>query len=267
MKLLKLSILPLVIALAACSGDDGAVGPAGPAGPQGPAGPAGPQGPQGESGDASTTAVFEVQLINLTLRQPLSPVAVMAHSVGFNPFIDGEPASAGVELLAEGGDNSGLLAEAVAADEHLDSTSTMGPIPPFTIGNPNGPIVELSFPIEELDNARLSIVSMLVHTNDAFTGTNAFNISSMEVGQTVRINAPTWDAGTEANTETAASMPGPDFGGEGFNAARDDVFDRVHFHQGVVTSASVESGLATADLTDVHRFDNPTARIIITRTE
>jgi hypothetical protein len=191
----------------------------------------------------------------------------MAHRVGFNPFIDGESASDGVELLAEGGDNSGLLAEAVAADEHLDSASTSGPIPPLALGDPNGPSVEISFPANELDNARLSIVSMLVHTNDAFTGTNAFNISNMEVGQTIRLNAPTWDAGTEANSEVAGLMPGPDFGGEGFNAARDDVFDRVHFHQGVLTSASVESGLATADLTEEHRFDNPTARVIITRIE
>ncbi len=63
------------------------------------------------------------------------------------------------------------------------------------------------------------------------------------------------------------NMPGPDFGGEGFNPARDDLFDRVHFNQGAVTSASVESGLATSSLEERHRFDNPSTRIAITRTQ
>ena len=40
--------------------------------------------------------------------------------------------------------------------------------------------------------------------------------------------------GTEANTETAATIPG--LGGEGTNLTRDDIIDRVRFHQGVVTN-------------------------------
>lgn len=62
-------------------------------------------------------------------------------------------------------------------------------------------------------------------------------------------------------------MPGPDFGGEGFNAARDDIIDRVRFHQSVVTSVSTESGLATSDLLERHRFLNPSSRIVVTRTQ
>lgn len=208
-------------------------------------------------------ATFEVSVTNLTLAQPLSPVAVMLHRAGFNSFIDGETASLALELMAEGGDNTDVLGEVAAAAEHLASGSTAGPVPPSSASD----VVSLSFPSDQLDDVRLSVVTMLVHTNDAFSGVNANNVSNMAVGDSITFTGPTWDAGTEANDELGVSLPGPDFGGEGFNAARDDRIDRVRFHQGVVTSASVESGLATSSLAERHRFDNPTTRITITRTE
>lgn len=208
-------------------------------------------------------ATFTVEVTNLTLAQPLSPVAVMMHQAGFNSFIDGEPASLALELLAEGGDNTDVLGEAAAAAEFLASASSVGPIPPLAVSAP----IELSFPSDQLDDVRLSVITMLVHTNDAFSGSNAFNISNMEVGDVVRLNGPTWDSSTEANTEAGTDMPGPDFGGEGFNPVRDDAFDRVHFHQGVVTNASLESGFADSDLEERHRFDNPSTRIVVTRTQ
>lgn len=87
----------------------------------------------------------------------------------------------------------------------------------------------------------------------------------------------TWDAGTEANTETAATMPGPAAsaaggGGEaaGYDVVRDDLADAVRLHQGVVTSANADDpsreGLSTSVLTEAHRFDFPTSRVVITRT-
>ncbi|MEM7281169.1 MAG: spondin domain-containing protein [Pseudomonadota bacterium] len=208
-------------------------------------------------------ATFEVSVTNLTLAQPLSPVAVMFHRAGFNSFIDGETSSLALELLAEGGDNTDVLGEVAAATEHLASGSTAGPVPPSAFSD----VVTLSFPSDQLDDVRLSVITMLVHTNDAFSGMNATNISNMEVGQSITFTGPTWDAGTEANDELGVSMPGPDFGGEGFNPNRDDRLDLVRFHQGVVTSASVESGLASSSLVERHRFDNPTTRITVTRTE
>ena len=208
-------------------------------------------------------ATFEVSVTNLTLAQPLSPVAVMLHRAGFNSFIDGETASLALELMAEEGDNTDVLGEVAASAEHLASGSTAGPVPPLSASD----AVSLSFPSDQLDDVRLSVVTMLVHTNDAFSGANANNVSDMEVGDSITFTGPTWDAGTEANDELGISIPGPDFGGEGFNAARDDRIDRVRFHQGVVTSTSVESGLATSSLVERHRFDNPTTRITITRTE
>lgn len=71
-----------------------------------------------------------------------------------------------------------------------------------------------------------------------------------------------YDAGTEANTEAAAHIPGPAGGGEGFNVARDDIADRVAIHSGVV---SQDDGFAASDLTGQHRFDNPVAQVRIER--
>ena len=118
---------------------------------------------------------------------------------------------------------------------------------------------------------------MLVDTNDAFTGLNAMDISNMEVGDQKAFMTVSWDSGTEANLETADTMPGPAAGAAGgggasagFSAVRDDVVDAVHVHRGVVTNENVSDpsreGLATSVLNESDRWDNPTAKIVVTRT-
>jgi hypothetical protein len=77
------------------------------------------------------------------------------------------------------------------------------------------------------------------------------------------MNMSVWDAGTEANDELAATIPGPAGGGEGFNADRNDD-DRVAFHSGVI---SQDDGLASSALSANHRFLNPGAQLVITRIE
>jgi hypothetical protein len=124
----------------------------------------------------------------------------------------------------------------------------------------------------DADNLRLSVLTMLVDTNDAFTGLNATDISNMAVGETKSFTTISWDSGTEANTETAATMPGPAAqaaggGGApaGFSDVRDDRNDIVHAHRGVVTNATME-GLSTSILDESDRWDNPTAKITVVRT-
>ncbi len=212
---------------------------------------------------SAENAQFDIRVTNLTNAQPLSPVAIMMHRSGFHSFVDGEAASLALETLAEGGNNADVLGEAEAAVQYISSVSTDGPVGPRAIS----PVATLTAPVADLADLRLSVISMLVHTNDAFTGTNAVDISNMAVGASMTFTGPTWDSGTEANSETAASIPGPDFSGEGFNAARDDIIDRVRFHQSVVTNASEEFGLATSSLEERHRFLNPSSRIVVTRVQ
>jgi len=116
----------------------------------------------------------------------------------------------------------------------------------------------------ELPGTRISVATMLVNTNDAFSGLDAILVDSMAVGELLRFRSIAYDAGTEADSEQATAIPGPAGGGEGFNAARDDQADQVSMHSGVV---SRDDGFATSDLTEQHRFDNPVAEILIVRTD
>ncbi len=208
-------------------------------------------------------ALFNVQITNLTHAQPLSPVAVMMHKSGFFSFKDGETASLALEALAEGGNNADILSEVQASIQHVASASTDGPVAPQSAST----VTELTVPADYLSDLRLSVISMLVHTNDGFTGANALNISDMAIGDSLTVTGLTWDSGTEANSETASTLPGPDFSGQGFNVLRDDLIDRVRLHQGAVTNEDTDFGLATSSLKEQHRFLNPTSRIVVTRTQ
>lgn len=275
MNKLSLALLPLVAVLATgCGADDGDNGATGPAGSTGVDGINGSDGTNGTNGtNDGNLAIFTVQLTNLTYGQPFSPAAIVLHEPGFNTFMDGETASIGLEQLAEGGNPAELMSEALAATQYLDAIVTDEATPPRSIGA----MSTLFVPLLDIDNLQISFTTMLVDTNDAFTGLNAANISNMAVGQTKSFMAPTWDAGTEENTETASTIPGPAAvaaggGGAsaGFDAERDDLFDMVHFHRGVVTIANAsdrsKEGLSTSVLTETDRWDNPTARLVVTRT-
>ncbi|MDJ0793561.1 MAG: spondin domain-containing protein [Woeseiaceae bacterium] len=203
------------------------------------------------------TATFEVTVTNLTNGQPLSPIGVIAHADGYSVFSIGAAASVGLEELAEGGDNSVLLAEA-DADANVFATASGGaPISP-------GGRETISIEVLQSDLAgmRLSTSTMLVNTNDAVTMANAVDLSAMQSGDTLTLRTIAYDAGTEADTEMAAHIPGPAGGGEGFNAARDDDADRVSMHSGIV---GADDGFASSSLSNQHRFDNPVSMVRIER--
>ncbi|WP_100658102.1 spondin domain-containing protein [Alteromonas flava] len=194
---------------------------------------------------------YEVTLTNLTNAQPFSPAAIILHAEG-QLFAVGEPASQAIEVMAEGGDNSQLIALDIA----LSAVSGVAPIGP---GNNE----TITVTVEDTTDALLSITTMLVNTNDAFTGLNAISLSELAVGDSWMTTTVAYDAGTEANSEAQGTIPGPVDGGEGYNATRDDV-DYVAMHGGVVTG---DDGLMDSVLTVQHKFDNPVMRVVVTRIE
>ena len=202
-------------------------------------------------------ATFDVTVTNLTNGQPLSPLAVIAHQDGYAVFAVGAAATAGLEMLAEGGDNTALIAEAGADAAVIATASGAAPIGPA-----GSETVSITVPESELPGLAVSVSAMLVNTNDAVTGINGASVADMQVGDSTTWQAIAYDAGTEANTEAAIHIPGPAGGGEGFNAARDDAADRVAMHSGVV---SQDDGFAGSDLSGQHRFDNPVAQIRVER--
>ena len=204
-------------------------------------------------------ASFDVTVTNLTNAQPLSPVAVIAHQDGYAFFSVGSSATAGLEEMAEGGDNAALLAEADADAMVIVTGSGTAPIGPAASETVTIDLLE-----SELPGLRISVGTMLVNTNDAFTGLNAMQVDTMVVGDVLTIHGIAYDSGTEADSELATDIPGPAGGGEGFNAVRDDQADQVAMHAGVVSG---DDGFATSDLTEQHRFDNPVVQVRIDRTD
>lgn len=194
---------------------------------------------------------FSVEVTNITNSQPMSPVAIALHQSG-SFWMQNTTASLALENLAEGGDNSSLLAESFV-DVGVSGTGILGP----------GAMQQLTIITENQQVMYLSLATMLVNTNDAFTGVSKVDVSGMAQGDSVSFRAKAYDSGTEANSEAMGTMPGPADGGEGFNAMRDDG-DFVTGHPGVVTS---DDGLTTSVLNQSHRFDNPVIAIKITRTQ
>ena len=200
---------------------------------------------------------FEISINNLTAAQPLSPALVVMHSTEWSAFTTGEPASVALEELAESGDNSSLFTEASQADTTFSVLSTGTVLTPGA-----SQTVTIDISESRLEGAQLSVVSMPVNTNDAIAAVFDQSYTSLSVGQSVTVTGIAYDAGTELNTETALTIPGPAAGGEGFNAERDDIRDQVHVHSGVVTQ---DDGLATSVLSGIHKWDNPIISVTISR--
>jgi len=211
----------------------------------------------GSSTQSQPPAKFEVTLTNLTAGQPMSPLVAIAHGSGFSLFSVGQPASVGLEHLGEGGETAPLVSLAAASLGYFGSAVGSGAVSPGASS-----MVTLSVNQGNLAAAKLSLASMLVNTNDAIAAVNAHSLSVLNVGTSTRMDLLSYDIGTEANSESAATIPGPAGGGAGFDAARDDIRDAVHLHPGVITA---DDGLSGSALAALHRWDNPVARVTITR--
>ena len=204
---------------------------------------------QGCNTDEDKKREFSVQVFNLTSNQPFSPLAGLLHDESYSAYSLGEPASLALETLAEAGDNSLLTDdEELAQSKSGKKLLSPGKSETLKLKSKNG-------------ETRFTLLTMPVHTNDAFVGLNSIDLSELQIDESLMLYARIYDAGTEANTEAAAYVPGQ--GGEGFNAARDDR-DFIVVHPGIV---SQDDGLATSALNASHKFDNPGAKVIITRTK
>jgi len=200
--------------------------------------------------EVTVTQQYSVRITNLTNAQPLSPPVAMLHDSSFSFWKIGDAASVALEMMAEGGDGSALLALASTNPQH-QSTAPIGP----------GASDEFMLETDDATLNLLSVAGMLVNTNDAFSGLNSIELSALTSGQTSVFLTHAYDSGTEVNSELAGTMPGPADGGEGFNAERLDVTGVVTLHGGVVTA---DDNLVGSALSEAEKFDNPTLRIEVT---
>ena len=180
---------------------------------------------------------YSIKVTNLTAAQPMSPVVVSSASI----FSVGESVSIGLEKLAEGGDNSDLVNENSVSGTKLIKPSQNDEV------------------VIETKVQKLSLASMLVKTNDAFVGLDSYNLSSLAIDSVVEVTLLVYDAGTEENSESNSSVPG--LGGEGFNSARESI-NQVSIHSGII---SKDEGFVSSNLSAMDKFNNPAARVTITR--
>lgn len=150
-------------------------------------------------------ASYEVTVVNATSNQPLSPVAVITHSAAYAAWDVGSAASVAMENLAEGGSNSQLLAALSVVD--AASASGTGVIAP-------GGNEKIMLTVTASRQTLITVASMLVNTNDAFAGLRSIDVSALASGDSMTVNANVYDVGTELNSESSGTMPGPADGGE-----------------------------------------------------
>jgi hypothetical protein len=208
--------------------------------------------------------IYDITITNLTSGQPFTPPVVATHRRPLDVFEVGEPASFEVKEIAENG-NVAPLAEALAANKHVFE-SMVGARPIFHGGGMGG---TLEFKIHASPPAKyLSFVSMLICTNDGFTGLDAQRLPK-KVGDSVTVDIGAYDAGTEMNTEDFADIVPPCQALVGVMSDEDDGTGAsdpelaeggvIHSHLGIIGGVDLVPA--------VHGWTDPVARVVITRTD
>jgi hypothetical protein len=210
-------------------------------------------GPEGQ-------ALYRVTFQNLTEGQPFTPPVAAVHRQAVALFEIGQPASFEVKEIAENG-NIGPLVEVATTNKHvMDAAVTPGAAGPVLPGE------TVSFDVEGRTGAKyLSIVAMLVCTNDGFTGANTLRLPRT-VGSSETIDAYGYDAGTEMNTEAWPDLVPPCGPLTGFDSMGQGtgMSDPALYEGGVVRMHTGISGNADLD-PSVHGWDGPVARIVVER--
>lgn len=205
---------------------------------------------------------LDIKVTNLTQGIHFTPILIAAHDGDTQVFKSGEMASSQLQMMAEGGDISGLSTMLTTADKA--ENPAMGLL---------APTMSTSTMLSTTDgNMYLSVVAMMLPTNDGFIGLNSWKIPTEAGTYSFTINA--YDAGTEANDEMITgggapgaagipAAPGMDAGTGGTGVTMTEANAYVHIHRGSLGDDNLTAGKSDLDNT-VHRWLNPVARITVT---
>jgi hypothetical protein len=200
--------------------------------------------------DQGGTKRWQVTIENLTPAgpgapgsQPLSPPLFVVHSGRADVWSVGEIASHPVAAIAEDA-NNGPAESALGQLRGVRDvfTGAGGPIPS---GASRMFMVETGGKF-----SRLSVVTMLVNTNDAFTGLDSLRLR----GDRIVRSRIAYDAGSEQNNELAAFIPGPCCGNP---FVRDPEGELIRRHPGITGFADLDPA--------VYGWEGPVAKITIER--
>lgn len=215
----------------------------------------------------ATAANLNVKVENLTQGIYFTPILIAAHTPEAHLFQTGMMASPELQAMAEGGDIAGLagIVDSVSGDK---------------VENPKGGLLgPADYAMADLmtadGNTALSIVAMMLPTNDGFIGVDNWTIPEAPGTYTFYVNA--YDAGTEANDEIINGggapgtpgipvAPGGDGGmnGTGLTMMENNMY--VHIHPGNIGDDMADGGKSDLDNT-VHRWLNPVAKVTVVISE
>jgi len=217
---------------------------------------------------AAQAATWDIKINNLTHGNHFTPLFLQAHNASTNLFELGEAAAADVELMAECGDNS-LLVTSAGGGTFVDNPAG-GPLAP-------GANTTTTINTAVSNETHLTVVAMILPTNDAFMGLEAQEIPTAAGTYTYYVNG--YDAGTEANDEilnasgscdsTTLGMPGAPGGDADSGAtgvAGNDTNTNIHVHRGALGDATANAAGSSDLVSTIHRWQNPVAEVIVTVT-
>ena len=206
---------------------------------------------------------YEVTIANLTAGQPLTPPLAVTHRRAADVFEVGEPASFGVKEIAENG-NLPPLISALEGSRHVSDlvVAVAGDPPPVLPGG------SVTFQISAENGAQFfSFVSMLICTNDGFTGLDSKKLPE-RVGDQVVFETAGYDAGSEINTEDFADIvpPCPALTGVATMDTGSGMSDLTLAEGGVLRH---HPGVSGGDdlLAGLHGWTDPVARVTIRRVD
>jgi hypothetical protein len=195
---------------------------------------------------AQSTGTYQVNVTNLVPAQVFTPVLVATQNSSAALFTVGTAASAELQALAETGNVTPMTTLLNADTNVLDVQNSGGLHGP---GNTAGIVVTGSDAFNWV-----SLAAMLIPTNDAFVSART---TLPAAGEVKVLYAYAYDAGTEINDESCASIPGPNYpecGGAGTGGSPGGGEGMVLIHSGI---------RGDGDFGRNRDWKNPVARITI----
>lgn len=213
-------------------------------------------------------ATYQVTIENLTSGQPFSPPVAATHKQSMHMFQEGGMASDALAAIAQDGKPMPMFMLFNKSKQVTQAVNAMKPLSPrgtqkMVMGKPVSD--SATFMIKAAPGDRFSVSTMLICTNDGFTGLDAVKLPQSG-SESFMLNS--YDAGREKTTEKSADLVDPCTGLGPVPLPGDPNMNRdaevatvpaepIQPHQGI-------QGVGDLSV-DRHGWDNPVAKVTITR--
>jgi len=212
---------------------------------------------------APALATYRVTFLNLTGGQPYSPPVAATHHKDLRVFEVGKLASDEVAAIAVDGDQIPLFNRLRGARGVTEVIDIGRPITPR--GIVRGVFTDsVTFDIKARPGDKLSFVTMLICTNDGFTGLDAVELPNRGA-EAYLVNG--YDAGRENNTEQSQDIVDPCSGLgpvtlDGDPDGNNDATVATHPRQRIRHHAGIQG---IGDLGNLHEWVGPVAIVVVVK--